>query len=140
MDAQQNFSRRAKMLGLGALFGLGLLTVAAPAEARPPRWAPAHGYRRKVAVSRYRTAPRVYRTRTVWRNGRRVVVPYYRSRVGGYRTTIRRRDIDGDGIRNSRDRDVDGDGIRNRRDRDDDNDGIRDRRDRARRRIGVRRR
>src|SRR5690349_5699628 len=42
----------------------------------------------------------------------------YRYRVGGWRGGWRRdRDLDNDGIRNSRDRDRDGDGIPNRRDR-----------------------
>lgn len=127
MSAQHNFSKRVKMLGLGTIFGLGLLGAAAPAaEAKPPRHAPAHGYRRKTTVTRYRTVPRYTSryNRRVYRNGRWVTVPTYRSRVGGWR-----RDIDGDGIRNRRDRDIDGDGIHNRRDRDTDGDGVRDSRD-----------
>ncbi|MCC2669137.1 MAG: hypothetical protein K0Q72_1608 [Armatimonadetes bacterium] len=98
---------------LGALFLSGTLlgSLAAPsaAEAAPRRRVVSRSYDRD-------------------RDG----IPDWRDRsvFGRRHFGTRRRDIDGDGIRNRRDRDRDGDGIRNRRDRDRDGDGVRNKRDR----------
>jgi hypothetical protein len=90
-----------------ALACLGLLAVeAAPAVAKPPSHAPAHGYRRKQqSKSRYyRTS---YRDRDSYRRT---------SRYTGRTRYSRANDFDRDGIPNWRDQDIDGDGVPNRRD------------------------
>jgi hypothetical protein len=131
--------RNMKMLGLGAVFSLGLLTIGAkPAEAKPPRHAKAWGYRAKRVApvqyySPYRYSGSSYRYNSGRRDRDRDGIPDWRDRYVGGRFDSPwpvRRDWDRDGRRNERDRDWDNDGIRNRRDRDRDGDGIGNRRDR----------
>jgi len=114
-----------KIAGGIALAGLGLMAFdLSPAAAKPPSWAPAHGYRRKHGDDSYRYSTRRNYGDRYYNSGRYYDDRYY---SGGryYGTGIGGRriygDIDGDGIRNRRDRDRDGDGIPNRRDRHPDN-------------------
>jgi hypothetical protein len=133
---------------MGAVLGLGLLLGnPAPAEAKPPVHAKAHGYRRKAPVLVHRTYRPYHSRYSVYHDRDRDGIPNWRDRDkdgdgirnGRDRHDRRpqpyvrrpvRRDWDRDGIRNRRDWDVDGDGVRNRRDRDKDGDGLRNRRDR----------
>ena len=127
MRMEHNILARARAWALGAVFAGGTLAMAVPAEAKPPAHAPAHGYRRKAAVSRYyrntRFGTSYYRTRRsldIDYDG----VPDYRDRwitrpqfVVRRKSWAKRKDIDRDGVRNRRDPDKDGDGKRDRRDR-----------------------
>jgi hypothetical protein len=137
--------KNLKMLGLGAVFSLGLLALgAAPAEAKPPAHAKAWGYRAQQAQYyspfgyrdySYRDFGSRYSSR--WRDRDRDRIPDWRDRYIGGRFDSpwpTRRDWDRDGRRNSKDWDLDNDGIRNRRDRDRDGDGVGNRRDRHPRR------
>ena len=111
------------LLGALLLSGTLLASVAAPQAAQADHTRRHRVYNRtqdrdRDGIPDYRdtyVAPRYYNGRYYYGNGN-----YY---------GLRRRDADGDGIRNRRDRDIDGDGIRNRRDRDRDGDGVRNRRD-----------
>jgi len=105
-----------------AVAGLGLLLAdLAPALAKPPAHAPAHGYRRKHGggTTVAPTYTRSYSTYTPERYRRRRRTRRLVRRRAPFSTVryVRSRDRDRDGIRNRRDRDIDGDGIRNWRDR-----------------------
>ncbi len=98
------------LTGFAAVLGLALAAFeAVPAQADPPKHAPAWGYRKKQAASKN------YRNQNT------------RTRNWGRRSTSG--DIDGDGRNNWQDSDMDGDGIPNWRDRDQDGDGIPNNRD-----------
>ncbi len=95
-------ARKRIATGVAAVLGTALMAFEAmPAQAAPPKHAPAWGYRRKQQQNT---------------NHRRIT----RADIDGDGIPNGRdRDMDGDGIPNTRDRDRDGDGIPNTRDRDD---------------------
>lgn len=116
LEMKRDFSRIAKVVGLGALAALALLAGSAPAQAAP-RYDD-YSYGREVyGYGRYDGGysfeDRSWRS-DGWDRGMRL------SRSSRYRSADPRSrwgDWDRDGIPNCHDRDIDGDGIPNERDR-----------------------
>lgn len=120
-----DINRLRKALGLSVLAAVGMVALdLAPAFAKPPAHAPAHGYRRNQEGKQdkhYEKQRERYDDDRYedddddrYRSERR---RYESDRQRRYeREGERRRDLDRDGIPDHRDTDIDGDGIENSRD------------------------